>query len=141
MVGVGLCMATPTVQAQEQVAPMQVALSADQKLAEAVATELQSSGATGFAIDITCNKGVVELTGVVRDQSEKSKILNTVSRVAGCQEGPRKISGARGEGHSASRRRTAFPAAATASGRCANAERPDARPDAAARPRSRRRHG
>jgi hypothetical protein len=91
MVGVGLCMATPTVQAQEQVAPMQVALSADQKLAEAVATELQSSGATGFAIDITCNKGVVELTGVVRDQSEKSKILNTVSRVAGVKKVQEKL--------------------------------------------------
>lgn len=83
---VGLCMATATVQAQEKAAPMPAVLTADQKLAEAVATSLQTTGATGFAIDITCTNGVVELAGVVRDKNEKTKILTTASRVAGVKQ-------------------------------------------------------
>jgi hypothetical protein len=80
------------------VKPAVVAASPDQQLAEAVAGRLAQSGnLKGYRVEVTCDAGLVELTGAVRDQSQKDEVGKIVRSVKGVKKIDNKLELAKGD--------------------------------------------
>ncbi len=62
-------------------------ITANQKLADAVANQLTATGAVQHAdVSISVSEGVVTLTGTARDAATQSKVIDDVRRVAGVKK-------------------------------------------------------
>jgi BON domain len=73
-------------------------VSANQQLANAIASHLQLSGnLKGFNIDIRADNGVVELTGQVADQAQREEALRLVQGVPGVERVRDKLTVASGD--------------------------------------------
>lgn len=69
------------------VKPAAVAADADQQLADAVAGKVgQAGNLNGYRVEVTCMAGSVELTGAVRDQSQKDEVSKLVRSVKGVRK-------------------------------------------------------
>ena len=55
----------------------------NQELANSVAAQLQSGSLRGYAVDISCKDGVVELTGRVADGVQREQVIRTALAVPG----------------------------------------------------------
>ncbi len=72
--------------------------SANQQLADAVAQQLRQGGRLqGYAIDIACREGLVELSGTVADAAQRDEALNAVRGVPGVERVLDRLAVATGE--------------------------------------------
>lgn len=80
------------------VLPVQQPLSANQMLADAVARHLKQGGQLHhYQIDLSCRSGVVEVSGIVADQSQRDEALRLIQGVPGVERVVNRLALAGGE--------------------------------------------
>lgn len=82
----GLCLASLgyAQQPQTRMSAPQAAVSADQKIADAVASKIAGMPSlSGLTIQVACEKGVVEVSGVVGDASQHSAVVHAARSTKG----------------------------------------------------------